>query len=206
VGAIAAVGSQGELLSSLRQRLAATSPTQVDKPGLCRAAVLVPLLFKAGEAHLLFTQRSEKVATHKGHVSFPGGVIEPEDEGALAAALRETQEEIGVPRHKVEVLGQMDDVATSSVAFGITPFAAAIPAGVAHVTSADEVARILEVPLVYLLNPATREPDAATGHWRYPWQDAVIWGATARILTGFLAILGLADPRDKPSSQLGSHA
>src|SRR5206468_703501 len=126
-----------------------------------------------------------------GQVCFPGGSIEDYDASPLIAALRETGEEVGVLPEQVDVLGQLDDVVTNSALFRITPFVGLIPDGAAHITSDGEVARILEVPLEHLLDPRKRQPDPLTGHWRYEWEGAVIWGATARMLSQLLEVLGL---------------
>jgi 8-oxo-dGTP pyrophosphatase MutT (NUDIX family) len=167
-----------ELIAFLRERLSKREP----------------LLFKANEPYVLFTQRSLEVPTHKGHISFPGGVQESDDADAATAALRETEEEIGIPPEQIGLLGRLDDHLTNTSDFLITPFVALVPDGAAHITSDQEVARILETPLEFLLDPAHREPDARTRHWQYRWQDVVIWGATARILNEFLSILGLTNP------------
>jgi 8-oxo-dGTP pyrophosphatase MutT (NUDIX family) len=163
--------------------MAGRPPTTVEVPGYQRAAVLVPLLFKLDEPHLLFTKRSFEVATHKGQVSFPGGMIEPDDASLEATALRETYEEVGIPPQEVRVLGALDEMATNTSSFVISPFVGTVPEGVARLTSDREVARILEVPLDFLLRSAGRDS--------YAWDGAVIWGATARILNGFLRILAL---------------
>ena len=182
--------SREALIPELRRGLAARQARTAEAPGFQRAAVLVPLLFNEGVPHVLFTQRSQQVATHKGQISFPGGVIEDLDDGPAATALRETEEEIGIPAGTVDLLGRLDELATNTSSFLITPFVGTIPSGTATLTSDAEVARILEVPLAALLDPAQREPDPRTGSWQYLWDDAVIWGATARILSGFLSILG----------------
>lgn len=183
------MGDPGGLVERLSRRLAERTPRQADVPGYRQAAVLVPLLFKLGEPHLLFTQRTQHVATHKGQVSFPGGVIEPQDADAAAAALRETEEEIGVPARQVRILGRLDDHVTNTSGFVIAPFVSVIPADAPRLTSDLEVARILEVPLAFLLEEANREADEPTSRWRYLWPGAPIWGATARILEEFLSIL-----------------
>jgi 8-oxo-dGTP pyrophosphatase MutT (NUDIX family) len=183
-----------DLVAFVQARLTGRTPLYEEAPGIPRAAVLVPLLFKGGEPCVLFTQRSEEVATHKGHVSFPGGVIEAEDASPWSAALRETEEEVGIRPADVRHLGQLDDHLTNSRTFVITPFAGVVPDGAAHIRSNLEVARILEVPLAFLLDGANREPDPRTGHWSYNWSEAPIWGATARILTEFLSILAVEDP------------
>ncbi|HEU0167816.1 MAG TPA: CoA pyrophosphatase [Chloroflexota bacterium] len=186
--------SPGELTAFLREQLRERTPSTADAAGLRRAAVLAPLVFKGSAAHVLFTERTHDVATHKGQVSFPGGRIETADASPMDAALRETFEEIGVPPEAVEVLGQLDEVATNAATFAITPFVGIMPDGAAHVASPFEVARIAEVPLEHLLDPAARQPDLVTNHWKYSWDGLVIWGATARMLNELLHILGLVDP------------
>jgi 8-oxo-dGTP pyrophosphatase MutT (NUDIX family) len=194
-----------ELPDFIRGRLAAGSPRLAEAPGVRRAAVLVPLLFKGAEPYMLFTQRSQEVPTHKGHVSFPGGVIEADDGGPAEAAVRETEEEIGIATDQIEILGRLDDLLTNSADFVISPFVAIIPDGAARITSDREVARILETPLSFLIDPANREPDERTRQWQYRWEDAVIWGATARILNGFLNIMGLTNPLTEDSLTLEVH-
>src|SRR5579884_2580823 len=177
------------LVELLRARLAEHQARTADPTGLRCAAVLVPLLFRDGEAYLLFTQRSEGLRTHKGQISFPGGSLDRCDADLAAAALRETHEEIGIPPERVRLLGRLDDHATNTTGFVITPFVGVVPAGAAHLTSDLEVARMIEVPLAALLDPATLQPDHRTRHGQYVGRDTVIWGATARILTSFLGIL-----------------
>ena len=181
--------SRDALVPEVRRRLAARTARNAHVPGFLRAAVLVPLLFKEAAPYVLFTQRSQHVETHKGQISFPGGMIEDTDDGPAAAAVRETEEEIGIPADQIELLGRLDELPTNTSSFVITPFVGTIPDGAASLTSDLEVARILEVPLAVLLDPANRETDPRTGNWQYLWEDAVIWGATARILSGFLSIL-----------------
>ena len=116
------VGGRTEPARLIWARLGERTPAVVSAEGMRRAAVIVPLFFRAGEAYVLFTQRTEDVPTHKGQISFPGGMVEPEDGGLAAAALRETFEEVGVRPDQVQVLGQLDDMPTSSAPFVITPF------------------------------------------------------------------------------------
>ena len=186
--------SPAELTAFLREQLGRRTPVATDGAGLRRAVVLAPLVFKGGEPYVLFTERTHDVATHKGQVSFPGGSIEVADASPMEAALRETFEEIGVPPEAVEVVGQLDEVATNAATFAITPFVGVMPDGAAHIASPFEVARIAEVPLAHLLDPMVREPDLVTNHWKYSWDGLVIWGATARMLNELLHILGLVDP------------
>ena len=157
--------------------------------------LLVRPLGPAGEPHLVFMRRSEKVHTHKGQISFPGGSYMPEDGTLDVTALRETFEEIGVPPEKVRVLGPLPAVDTVVSNFLITPFVG-VPvdpaAPIEYVSDGFEVAEILEVPLKLLLDPANHryEEWVMQGQPRklvfYNFQQVVIWGATAFILTNFI--------------------
>ena len=120
--------------------LLATRPRRIcADPSFRCAAVLVPLLEKAGEWHVLVTQRTNEVQHHRGQISFPGGACDTDDASLQATALRETYEEIGVPPAAVEVLGLLDDMWTSS-RFAITPVVGVIP-----------------YPFAFRLNPAEVE-------------------------------------------------
>lgn len=165
------------------------------------AAVLVPLLIKNGECHLLFTRRTEMVNSHKGQVSFPGGLIEPQDNGPTATALRETYEEIGIPPEKIKILGQLDDVYTASTGFVITPIVGRIPWPVQLKISAEEVSRVFTIPLSWLANPDHLEersmalPDGCVIPdvlYYKPYNGEEVWGITARITLKLLQVLGLA--------------
>ncbi len=181
--------SPAELVDTVQGYLRARPAVRLDAPGYRRAAVLVPLLFRDGDARLLLTQRTEAMPTHKGQVSFPGGSPDVADRDALDTALRETHEEIGIEPRSVSLLGQMDDISTLTSSFIITPFVGVIPAGMARIASDREVARLLEVPLSHLLQVTSCSPSPEAGDWRCEWDGAEIWGATARILTAFLGIL-----------------
>jgi 8-oxo-dGTP pyrophosphatase MutT (NUDIX family) len=164
-----------------------------DEALIC-AAVLVPLLFKEGEWHVLVTQRSQSVGHHKGQVSFPGGACEAGDDGLLDTALREAHEEIGVPPQLVDVLGALDDFPTIS-RFVVTPYVGVIPHPFDYRLNRDEVEAIIEVPLAFLRSP-THLREEQLEHdgqihdvlfWDY--DDCTIWGATARTLKGFLDLV-----------------
>jgi 8-oxo-dGTP pyrophosphatase MutT (NUDIX family) len=178
----------------IRANLAERPRRVIDSPGLICAAVLVPLLLKEDEWHVLVTERTHTVEHHRGQISFPGGACEPEDTSLLDTALRESYEEIGVPPEAVELLGVLDDLATVT-SFVVTPFVCVIPHPFTYVTNQDEVAQVIEVPLSFLHNPRNlrierREYDG-TQHEVLFWDYGPhkIWGATARILKGLLEII-----------------
>jgi len=163
----------------------------VEDPALTCAAVLVPLLYKNGEWHVLVTQRTETVGHHKGQISFPGGACEPQDADLLETALRETFEEIGVPPETVEVLGVLDDSPTVTN-FVVTPYVGVIPNPFRYQLNQQEVAAAIEVPLSFLRNQGNlhmeqREHGGRTYDMPF-WNFGAytIWGATAWILKRFL--------------------
>lgn len=158
------------------------------------AAVLLPLLHKGGQWHVLFTQRTQDVEHHKGQISFPGGACEPVDEDLAATALRETYEEIGVPPRAVKILGALDDFPTITD-FVVTPFVGILSPPLSYRLNPQEVEAVLEVPLSFFADPAGLrvEPREHRGQvfevlfWDYG--PHTIWGATARILKGFLDLI-----------------
>jgi 8-oxo-dGTP pyrophosphatase MutT (NUDIX family) len=186
-----------ELAIGLSSWLGARSPTSISEGR--RAAVLLVLYDKAGRPHTLLTKRSDAVPVHSGQISLPGGRMEPDDADLWATALRETEEEVGVPRGHVAPVGRLDDVATIATSFVITPYVGLLEDAPATKAQASEVARIIEAPLDELLAEDARLPERPTiTTLRYPLFGEDIWGATARILTAFLSELreaGLAPRR-----------
>lgn len=168
--------------------------TITDAP-LKLAAVIVPLFEKEGEYHILFTRRTEKVEHHKGQISFPGGRKDEGDPSLKDAALRETFEEIGVRPQDVEILGELDSMATLSSNFLITPFVGVIPYPYNFVVSSDEIEELVEVPLAALLDKKNYHQESQLYEGRpyvssfYRYEGRVIWGATARILKQFLELV-----------------
>jgi 8-oxo-dGTP pyrophosphatase MutT (NUDIX family) len=166
-----------------------------DRPDLNPAAVLVPLFQKNRKTHILLTKRTNSVDHHKGQISFPGGSYHSEDPDFLTTALRETEEEIGVEREAVEILGELNQMTTLSN-FRIRPFVGVIPYPYPFKLSAFEVERLIELPLDYLLSKAKFKEASFTYEGQpsinlhIDYQGDVIWGATARILKNFLDILG----------------
>lgn len=181
-----------ELEALIGKRLAARRRRSVDDPRQRRAAVLVPLYSAHGEPHVLFTRRTDTVEHHKGQISFPGGAADRGDADLLATALRETEEELGVAAEHVRVLGTLDDVPTFVSGFVITPFVGVIPHPYAFRVSAVEIAEVLAVPLGTFRDPERarvemrdREGEPAQVYF-YSHGPHEIWGATARIMKGFI--------------------
>ena len=150
------------------------------------AAVLVPIVLRPALTVLL-TQRSHELQNHAGQVSFPGGRVDPGDGSALDCALREADEEIGLPPTHVEPLGYLDSYRTGS-GFHIVPVVALVRPGFTPVLDAREVSEVFEVPLRFLMNPANHRKDSR--EWRgrvrfsyaMPYGERYIWGATAGML------------------------
>ena len=158
------------------------------------AAVLVPVQETADGERIVLTRRAAHLNHHQGQIAFPGGKIYPEDSGPLAAALRESQEVIGINPADVRVLGQLDQV-TAAYSFLITPFVGIIPHPYSFVVNRDETAEVFTVPIAELLHQTRFEieprPQNSTRrdpiyHFHYDGRD--IWGATARIVKQFLEI------------------
>jgi 8-oxo-dGTP pyrophosphatase MutT (NUDIX family) len=115
------------MLERIRKNLAAEPEQTSVSVNLTPAAVLLPLLHKDEELHILFTKRTQTVKAHKGQVSFPGGVRDPDDESLLKTALREAQEEIGLRPEDVEILGALDPITTVTTDFLVYTFVGQIP-------------------------------------------------------------------------------
>ena len=187
-----------ELPWIIRDLLNARSPRPIEEQGsmLRHAAVLIPLFKAESEYRVLFTKRTDSVEAHKGQISFPGGRIEEEDGSPLETALREADEEIGLSRKDVTVLGQMDDARTVSSNYVVRPFVGLIPYPYDFKTSVQEVKDLLEVPfLVFLSGDSSGEsyPVVYEGvtyqSLAYYYRGEVIWGATARIMQNLVDLV-----------------
>jgi len=189
----------------VRARLAAHAPGVRAEWNARPAAVLIPLYHDRGEWHLLFTERTHTVEDHKGQVAFPGGRVDDGDASRVETALRETEEEIGLKREDVTVLGQLDELLTVTQ-YRITPVIGVFPWPYPFVLSTEELSEVFGVPLWWLADPANCEvqyreplipgPKIPVYYFRY--QGHIIWGVTARMLINFLEVVQplLADPRD----------
>lgn len=187
---------------TMRQILQERQRTIIDPPpGWKQAAVLMPFYLVDGNWHLIVTLRTHTVNKHKGQISFPGGAIEPEDTDLQHTALRETEEEIGLARQDVELLGVHDDIRTVTD-FVITPYVGLIPHPYEFTPSKHEIAELIFVDLQQLLDPTIFRMEVGQffGQKNYKiyyfdYQGHIIWGATAKIIVGFIKdIFGWREP------------
>jgi 8-oxo-dGTP pyrophosphatase MutT (NUDIX family) len=162
-------------------------------PPLVRAGVLIPLVTRDNVLEMLFTRRTDTVLTHKGQISFPGGMREDSDAETVETALRESYEEIGLHPSRVNVLGELDDVFTAVSSFVITPVVGLVEGGVDDLRLApDEVKSLLVVPVDRLRDSGVHTTETrSVGEQQYRIHyytlgDDVIWGATGRIVYQFL--------------------
>jgi 8-oxo-dGTP pyrophosphatase MutT (NUDIX family) len=172
--------------------------------GRTDAAVLVPLYLEAGELHAVFTRRRDDLRRHPGEISFPGGRADESDVDLLHTALREANEEIGLPAHAVEVLGALQPTPTIATSYAVYPFVGLIAPGRVWQLSAREVAEVLELPLRALLGGYQRQRLVRRGlpirTDTYTVGDHLIWGATARMLADLFDRIGPLLDRLAPSS------
>ena len=177
-----------------RLDVGALAPAYAASPGaLAEAAVLVPVFVRAGEPWVLMTRRRHDLRLHPGQVSFPGGRMEPGDPDARAAALRETEEEIGLPPSRVEVVGRLSETLVVMSGFRLTPWVGVVPYPYPYVAQPEEVAGLVELPVAGLLAPGshrvgTREAFGMV-HEVHTFEvgGETVWGASARILHELLA-------------------
>jgi 8-oxo-dGTP pyrophosphatase MutT (NUDIX family) len=158
------------------------------------AAVLVPIIAHPGGLTVLFTQRTAHLRAHSGQVSFPGGRAEPGDASPEETALRESEEEIGLARGRVEVLARLPEYFTRT-GFRVTPVVGLIEPPLELSPDPGEVEAVFEVPLAFLLDTRnhqrhTREFQGATvGYYAIPYRDRNIWGVTAGMLVNLCRAL-----------------
>lgn len=203
---------------ALRERFRSPPAWQVEFPGDGRlidrepaaAAVLVPLVMHEAGLSLLLTLRTDHLRDHAGQVSFPGGRAEPSDVDATDTALREAEEEVGLARHHVEVIGALPTY-TTVTNFIVTPVVGLVSPGCTMRPDPFEVAELFEVPLSFLMNPANHRRhgfESPLGRREFlsmPWRpqrpasdvtavsepdrEYFIWGATAAMLRNFYRFL-----------------
>lgn len=169
-----------------------------DNPALAQArqaAVLMPLVQRDTGLHVLFTRRAAHLHDHAGQISFPGGRIESSDADAVAAAIRETREEIGVDQRFVQIMGVQPALLTTT-RFVMTPVVGELLPGFQIAADQSEVAEVFEVPLGVLMDPTQHhlhQLQTSWGHGRcyfsVSWQSYFIWGATAILIRNFYYFL-----------------
>jgi len=178
-------------LDHIRQFLKTFKRQECTCLNLIPAGVLVPLFEYNGNVHVVLTQRTNNVEHHKGQISFPGGIKEEQDATIIETALRETEEEIGVSKNTVEVLGMLNDFETSS-GFRITPVVAFLPALPSYSLNTAEVSQTFHVPLSFFLDARNERVEQYHHHGKvmdvyfYRYTQFEIWGATAAMLRSFL--------------------
>jgi 8-oxo-dGTP pyrophosphatase MutT (NUDIX family) len=187
----------GDYLERLRFRLQRADTVERPQPGteLKAAAVLVPLIRREGKLHVLYTRRSDRLASHRGEVAFPGGRFDRRDPHLLAAALRETYEEVGIEPQAVEILGSFEGRRTHSTNIMVTPFVGMVQGTPELRPDPKEVAEIFEVPLEALADPRYRgahrwhRNGAASHRPAIIYQRQVIWGLTYELTMRFLELV-----------------
>lgn len=179
----------------IRNCLSGLTPRLLTKGFIRQAAVLVPVLELEEEYHFLLTRRTQTVQTHKGQISFPGGMREGEEE-LMHTAIRETFEEVGIPQDNIEILGRFHDY-VSVTEYRVTPFVAFLHEPFTIRPQANEVAEVLHVPFETFLDPSllrvgkTEFEKKDVNVYYYSYGAHQIWGLTARIIKEFLETLKL---------------
>src|SRR5712692_8670990 len=193
-----------EVISALRNHLEPAERADLlsdvlegQRPHARKAAVLLGLFDQHGETHLIFIRRSSNLRSHSGEIAFPGGAVDASDGSPIMTALREAQEEIGLDPARAEALGILSPVFTVVSNFLITPVVAFLPQGLGTLSlQASEVTELILAPLRGLADPAITHTEEWTrgGLTRtvyfYHYGPYLIWGATARMLTMLLELLG----------------
>ncbi len=158
------------------------------------AAVLLLVVNHAGDPTVVFTQRTADLADHAGQISFPGGRCDESDCTPERTALREAEEEVGIPAERIEILGRLPEYRTST-GYAVTPVVGWAEPPVTYRPDPREVADVFEVPLAFLLDAGNHRYEKAfyrgrvRNYWAMPYGERFIWGATAGMLVTFQRIL-----------------
>jgi len=177
--------------------LARRRPREEAPPGFRRAAVLLPLYETETGLSFVLTKRTELVPTHKGQISFPGGGFQDGDGDLLTTALRETEEEIGLLRRDVDVVGVLDDTVTAASAHVVRPFVGFMPYPYTFRLDSFEIEQLVRLPLRPLVEPNCFREEIWDRNGRphsvffYDHDGQTIWGLTARILKQFVEVVGM---------------
>lgn len=189
------------MLKKIRQGLADHQPL-INSHLQKRASVLIPLLECDGELFVMLTQRSEKLRSHAGQVSFPGGKQDLQDANSLETALRETQEEIGLAPEKVEIIGTLDQILSLHY-YLVTPFVGIIPENFIPIPNEDEIEAVFKVPLSFFMQndqhwtEEFKTPIATILAHHFEFKGFDIWGLTSKLILRLLEI-GLGHVPDFP--------
>ncbi len=176
------------MLDSIKQGITNYRPRRIPSSEDIRAAVAVLLVEKDGEVFTVLTKRTETVRHHKGEVSFPGGMFEPDDRDLEYTALRESHEEIGIHPGSVEIIGSLDDSWTYT-GFVITPYVGIIHPPYKFVTNPREVAYLILLPCNHLKDNQFSPVNRGSGWTSFHFNGDRIWGATCRVLMHFRDII-----------------
>jgi 8-oxo-dGTP pyrophosphatase MutT (NUDIX family) len=184
-----------ELFQLIKEILSERPPKRVpdEEYQYRHAGVLVPLFEEKGMHQILFTKRTTKVEEHKGQISFPGGSVDKEDNSVRETALREAREEIGLLERDVQILGRIDDTLTVASNFVVHPYVGIIPYPYDFTINEDEVEKLIMVP-IQIFHPENSRHRGSSYEFEgityrtptYEYKGEVIWGATARIMEGFM--------------------
>lgn len=185
---------------NLKERVAGIflqrTPRQESPAGYRRAAVLLPLYETATGLHLILTKRTERVPTHKGEISFPGGGYAEGDGDLQTTALREAREEIGLQPGDVEIVGTLDDTVTVTSRHVVRPFVGFVPHPYPYRPDPFEIGELIHMPIDRLLRGAPFREEIWERQGRrvtvffYDYDGYTVWGLTARILKQFVEVVG----------------
>jgi 8-oxo-dGTP pyrophosphatase MutT (NUDIX family) len=170
------------------------NPGMAKPTELVPAAVLVPIVERQGGLTILLTQRTDHLSAHAGQISFPGGRMEDIDASVEDAALRETEEEVGLRRQHIELVGQLDLYVTRT-GFEVTPVVGIVTPPFAIKPDPFEVAEVFEVPLSFIIDPKNHQKQSRQykgierQFYVLPYEDRYIWGATAGMLVNLSEVL-----------------
>ncbi|HUI10057.1 MAG TPA: CoA pyrophosphatase [Bacteroidota bacterium] len=187
---------QENVLRGLREFAAPVERRGLTIEGFRRAGVLVPLVIGTRKPELLFTKRTEEVESHKGQISFPGGMTDTGDADIVETALREVREELGIAASAVTVRGILDDLAVPS-GFIITPVVGTLETLPPLMPNPSEVAEAFTVPLDFFCEPRNGRSEIRELHgtkrevWFYEHRGRTIWGATAMIVRTLVLKMGM---------------
>ncbi|MQF83079.1 CoA pyrophosphatase [SAR202 cluster bacterium AD-802-E10_MRT_200m] len=184
----------GSLIANLRESLPKEYGTYALQSGLKPSAILLPIILKQDEYHIVFNKRTDLVEYHKGEICFPGGARDPGDSGPVDTALRETEEEMGIDSQNVEILGNLNPEPTRSH-FLINPIVGHIKYPYTTRVNSYEIAEVFEASISSLLDPQNvldqidNDEGELMSAYAFRHGDRLVWGATARILTQFLELV-----------------